>query len=102
MITVIQICLMLLAGYIIWCEYSPYFANTVKSITLRTLASTSMLGMSYHATLLNHYDYTTQSTVCLFVVLLTFYVAKLISNRYEYNFKRLHRIESYLMHKKEI
>ena len=102
MILVIQICLAFLAGYVLWCEKSPHFANTVKSILLvRFLATTSCIGLAYNAQKLINYSYPIQFFTMLFVLLSTFVIVKFIIKRYKDNLERLEKVNNKLANYKK-
>lgn len=85
MIIVIQVCLLFLAGFIMWCEHTPFFANTVKSILTRMFFATAMIGVCYHVSLLADYPRWSQFTVMAVTILVSFFTVHFVLKRYNYN-----------------
>lgn len=85
MIIVIQVCLLFLTGFILWCEHTPFFANTVKSILTRMFLSTAMIGVCYHVNLLEEYPVWSKFMVMTITLLLSFFTVHFVLKRYNYN-----------------
>jgi len=98
MILIIQICLILLAALVFWCEYSPFFANTVKSIIVRTLVATSMIGVCYNVKYLTHFNYEFQFISMVVVLVVTFLSVRFILNKYRKN-RQIKELKYRMRHK---
>ena len=89
MILVIQLCLFILACFVVWCERTPFFSDKFNSVLSRLFISTGFIGLSYHAPELNNYHTSYQFFTMLICVALTFLTIKFVLKRYEHNKLRI-------------
>ncbi len=93
MIELIQYCLLFLFFVTCWCEYTKFFANKWRSILFRLLASTTLIGLTYKAPMLESLPYGYVFSIMLLVVVFTFLIAHIILKRYEHNkFRKMRAI----------
>ena len=85
MITAIQLVFLTLLAYILWCEYSPFFKDTLFSISSRVAIAVVLLAGCYHAESLNKYPYEIRFVVFAFSLLLLLYSVKYILKKYNIN-----------------
>lgn len=56
-ITIIQMCLLLQFSLVCFCELTPFFAHTAKSIIVRCMLGLSLITVVYYSNLLVYADY---------------------------------------------
>ena len=86
---VIQVILLFLAGFVMWCEQTPFFAHTFKSVALRLFVSTGLIGLCYHANVVSSLPYYIQFLLMASIMLITIFTIVIALKRYEYNKAKL-------------
>lgn len=91
-IALIQICLFIQTFIVIWCECTPLFANTVKSILFRALTALSLVIVGSSAHYLEKAPYPVLLAVFFIVVISTLLLIKYIIKEHNLRDERLNKI----------
>ena len=91
-ISFIQVCLFILTAIVIFCEITPLFANTVKSVVARLALGIGLVVSGYYTQYLYDAPYFLTFSLLGIVLLFTVFTFKYIVNEYQERSIRLSKI----------
>lgn len=92
-IPIIQMCLIVQLFLVFFCELTPTFAHTFKSVVLRAILAISLISLGYYAQYLTLVHTNITLAVFFVVLIITFLSIHFIGKEYLHRLRKIEKLE---------